>query len=84
MTAEEATSWEWSPYQISVGIQELVERAREGLGPKLMMAVKETNRNFHSTERYLVWATNNILRAIDRQQEVVLVLLDLTHRRLTL
>jgi hypothetical protein len=42
----------------------------------LLAKFQSAYRNFYSTETCLVRVTNDIIRAIDRQQEVVLVLLD--------
>lgn len=48
------------------------------LGNDLLAKFQSAYRNFYSTETCLVRVTNDILRAIDRRQEVVLVLLDLS------
>lgn len=48
------------------------------LGNDLLAKFQSAYRNFYSTETCLVRVSNDILRTIDRRQEVVLVLLDLS------
>ena len=44
----------------------------------LMHSMQSAYHKHHSTETDLLWVTSNVLRTIDRRQDVVLIMLDLS------